>query len=115
MKAAPLGTGAEAGALDGVCAWLAAGAEARLPPGALLGLRGRSGTVIRCLEGDCWLTREGDPRDHRLRTGERFRVDGAGSVIVQALAESRLGIEGAQKSARPSPLGSSDRRRYACR
>ncbi|BDI31116.1 hypothetical protein CCAX7_31670 [Capsulimonas corticalis] len=45
----------------------------------------RAGAAILCLQGDCWITQEGDAGDYRLITGETFRVSRRGRVIVQAM------------------------------
>ncbi|MBI5014783.1 MAG: DUF2917 domain-containing protein [Deltaproteobacteria bacterium] len=54
--------------------------------------RGR-GVTLRCLEGVCWVTREGDERDHVLRPGDSFRSDSPGRIVVWAVTDARLRIE----------------------
>lgn len=58
-----------------------------------LRLKGSRGVRLRCLEGVCWVTREGDARDHVLRAGEAYSVDGPGRVVVWAITGARLRVE----------------------
>ncbi len=48
------------------------------------------GTSIACRDGRCWITQEGDSRDHILRTGESFTIKAAGRLIVTATESCRL-------------------------
>lgn len=41
--------------------------------------------LFTCREGQVWLTREGDGKDHILAAGETLRLDQPGLVVVQAL------------------------------
>ncbi len=45
---------------------------------------------IYCREGCCWLTVEGDNRDHVLSSGGNCAVNQRGRMIVTALAPTRL-------------------------
>ena len=50
----------------------------------------RRGDVIRCLYGALWVTQEGDLKDYILDAGEDFWVTRSGTVIVQALDNSKF-------------------------
>jgi hypothetical protein len=50
----------------------------------------RSGEVISCLNGRLWITQEGDLRDYVLEPGQEFWVTRAGTMIVQALENSKF-------------------------
>ncbi|PLY06825.1 MAG: hypothetical protein C0622_00605 [Desulfuromonas sp.] len=53
--------------------------------------RGRlKGYELLCLAGRCWLTQEGDSRDHLLAAGERFTSRSRGRVLVTAISGCRL-------------------------
>jgi hypothetical protein len=49
-----------------------------------------AGATLACLEGELWLTREGDSEDHILGPGGSFRVRRGDRAAVQALQPSRL-------------------------
>jgi hypothetical protein len=50
----------------------------------------RRGDVIRCLYGKLWITQEGDLKDYILEPGQDFWVTKAGTVVVQALNDSKF-------------------------
>ena len=50
----------------------------------------RRGDVIRCLYGTLWITQEGDLKDYILDAGQEFWVTRSGTVIVQALDDSKF-------------------------
>lgn len=50
----------------------------------------RRGDVIRCLYGSLWVTQEGDLRDYILEPGQDFWVTRSGTLIVQALENSKF-------------------------
>ena len=50
----------------------------------------RRGDVISCTNGTLWVTQEGDPRDYILEQGRNFWVTRSGTVIVQALNDSKF-------------------------
>jgi hypothetical protein len=52
--------------------------------------KGLRGTSIACRDGRCWITQEGDSRDHILRTGESFTIKASGRLIVTATEPCRL-------------------------
>ncbi len=67
--------------------------EVRLAPGEVFTLRGdRRGVRIVCTSGRLWVTQAGDPADHALWQGERFRVSKPGTVVIQGIphGEARL-------------------------
>ncbi len=45
---------------------------------------------VYCLEGRCWLTVEGDNRDHILTAGNSHNIRVPGRVMLTALARTRL-------------------------
>ncbi len=49
-----------------------------------------SGTRICCQAGLCWVTLEGDSRDHILRAGSSFEIRSSGRVLVTALSPARV-------------------------
>lgn len=50
----------------------------------------RRGDVIRCLSGMLWITQQGDLNDYVLIPGQDFWVTRAGTVVVQALEDSKF-------------------------
>ncbi len=50
----------------------------------------RRGDVIYCLSGLLWITQEGDLKDYVLEAGKDFWVTKPGTVIVQALNDSKF-------------------------
>jgi hypothetical protein len=56
------------------------------------------GVSISCLEGDLWITQEGDSRDHMILPGQRFVVDRRGRILVSSLREAELAIGGQGRS-----------------
>ena len=50
----------------------------------------RRSEMIRCLYGTLWITQEGDMQDYILGTGQDFWVTKAGTLIVQALENSKF-------------------------
>jgi hypothetical protein len=65
-----------------------------LPAGTLMRMP-TGGEVVELVEGELWVTREGDGLDHVLRQGgERYEVDGCGRVVLQALSDVRMRVWG---------------------
>lgn len=50
----------------------------------------RRGDAIRCLYGLLWITQEGDLKDYILEAGKDFWVTKPGTVVVQALDDSKF-------------------------
>jgi hypothetical protein len=46
--------------------------------------------TLTCMEGELWLTREGDGEDHILDPGGSFTVHRGDRAVVQALKASRI-------------------------
>ncbi|OGO27787.1 MAG: hypothetical protein A2136_06790 [Chloroflexi bacterium RBG_16_54_11] len=51
----------------------------------------RRGDVISCSTGNLWITQAGDLKDYILESGQDFWVTRTGTVVVQALSDSRFG------------------------
>ena len=49
--------------------------------------RGR-GTEVRVVQGNVWLTQHNDQRDHVMRSGERMVLNGEGTTLIYAFADS---------------------------
>ena len=58
-----------------------------LAAGELLRLAANRPVTVTCLQGTCWLTREGDALDHLLGAGMAHQVATRGLTIVQALTD----------------------------
>jgi Protein of unknown function (DUF2917) len=72
--------------------------EVELPAKSLLRIRGDSrGVTVVCRSGLCWLTQEADLRDYVLRKEENFRINRAGLVLVQALADAKIVLTGQKR------------------
>jgi hypothetical protein len=50
----------------------------------------RNGDVISCKSGILWITQEGDLKDYIVEVGRNFWVTKPGTVIVQALDDSKF-------------------------
>lgn len=61
-------------------------------PGELLNLEGAKGIRIAARSGTVWVTRDGNPRDIVLRSGESFELDRATTAIVQAIEAATIGV-----------------------
>lgn len=53
-----------------------------------LKLTGAAGTIIACVSGCLWITRDGSPEDTLLQAGEHYRVADATRVIATAFEPS---------------------------
>lgn len=60
-----------------------------LDPGRLLALPARDATLV-CVEGEVWLTRDGDREDYILGAGGCLHLGRRDQAMVQALKPSRL-------------------------
>ena len=63
--------------------------EGLLAKRQLLALPDADATLV-CLEGELWLTREGDGEDHILGPGRSFTIRRGDRAAVQALKASRM-------------------------
>lgn len=61
-----------------------------LRKGQTLCLRDALGLEIRVTEGSLWLTQERDAQDHVIGTGESFRIDRRGAVVLTAFRGARM-------------------------
>jgi hypothetical protein len=64
----------------------------RLPAGADLALRGLELALVRVRRGGIWLTQHHDVRDYLLYAGDEVRIDNAGTVVMQALADAEVDL-----------------------
>ena len=64
----------------------------------ILRLHDASGAAIVCLQGELWLTQDGDFRDIVLAAGDSFVLDRAGVTLVTALSASSVCVEKAGES-----------------
>jgi len=55
--------------------------------------------VVACRQGEVWITQECDWRDYVLAAGEMFIVTRRGTVLVQALEDTRVHIAPMLKAA----------------
>lgn len=53
-------------------------------------LRDGTGQSLDVLDGEVWITREGDSRDHVLSAGQRFDIPGPGVVVATPLSDSAV-------------------------
>lgn len=67
--------------------------ELLLRPREVLNLDNRQPrTAIECKNGVIWVTRTGGHKDHILNAGDRFIPGAKGSLVIEAIGESRLNI-----------------------
>lgn len=66
-----------------------------LARGRTLALDDASGTVVRVLRGNVWVTQYRDAADHVLAPGDSFRLDRPGLAVIQAMSPARVCLEGA--------------------
>ena len=67
------------------------GSEVVLATRALLALPDVAFTLV-CLEGQLWLTRDGDLEDYVIAAGQRFDVVPGDKAVIHALQPSRIWI-----------------------
>lgn len=63
-----------------------------LKRGEVMSLTGSAHHLIRVNEGLVWLTGSEDPRDYLLNRGDRFDMNGKGTLVLEALADSAFCI-----------------------
>ena len=61
-----------------------------LQPGELLRVRDGRGWTIAVIEGEVWITQDGDFRDIVIEAGGRFRLGSGGLSLVHALRHSGI-------------------------
>jgi len=76
----------------------------RMGPTQFLRIVGAPGTIVTCLNGCLWITRDGCPKDFELVAGQAYRVDGAAPVIVGAFEPSLASVSRPTASQRPALL-----------
>ena len=64
----------------------------RLERGETWACPNANGLIFECHQGSLWLTVTGDPKDSVLTLGDRFCVEGNGTVVVQALEPTLFAI-----------------------
>jgi hypothetical protein len=68
--------------------------ELLLQPRQVLNLDNhRHRMAIECKEGVIWVTSTGENRDYVLRSGKRYVPRTKGTVVIEAIDESRVEIE----------------------
>ena len=58
-----------------------------LKTGEVFSMKGGSGTIVRCLQGQAWVTQEGDARDYFLAANTRYQSADHGLIVVNALVD----------------------------
>ena len=43
---------------------------------------------VRALEGNLWLTQEGDPQDYMLEAGDTFNIRRRGRVVIEGISQA---------------------------
>jgi len=62
-------------------------------PGAAISIEARPGTGVRGLEGQVWITQEGDVQDYVVTAGTRFTTGRGGLVVISALGgQARVAV-----------------------
>lgn len=51
------------------------------------------GLVIQCLNGNLWVTCEGDNNDHILHAGNEYTVADDGRIVVMAQSDARMSLK----------------------
>jgi hypothetical protein len=64
--------------------------------GNLVRIEDGRGMMVRVTSGGVWITEEGDPRDHFVGPGGRFRVTSSGLTLVSAISRSTIALSAAQ-------------------
>ncbi len=65
----------------------------------VFGLKGsRAGQLINCLDGEIWITQQGDGFDWILSAGEKFHTRLPGKVVAEALKDSRIKVTPQKKA-----------------
>ena len=85
------------GAIHSILAFYGAGPDDQsrycqdvaLADGTLIDLGDCALTLI-CLEGSLWLTRDGDPEDYIVNSGQRLALKPGDKAVANALAASRI-------------------------
>ncbi|HML07933.1 MAG TPA: DUF2917 domain-containing protein [Xanthobacteraceae bacterium] len=75
-----------------------------LRAGHLLLIEDGAGLEIKCLQGNLWVTQEGDQQDRIVSSGESFVLDRPGLSVVTALLEPALLIVQPGRVEAQSPL-----------
>lgn len=64
-----------------------------LAGGQTVGLQDQQGARVEVLDGDVWVTQEGDRRDLIFGGGDTFRVERRGTTVLHALSPAQLRIQ----------------------
>ena len=51
------------------------------------------GVIIQCLNGNLWLTCEGDNNDHILHVGNQYTVTDNGRIVIMAQSDARMSLQ----------------------
>lgn len=55
---------------------------------------GKGGATVQCLEGQLWVTHQGDREDHLLQAGDELRIPTGGRLAMVALGAARGVVAG---------------------
>jgi hypothetical protein len=61
-----------------------------IPRGGLLVIENGKGVAVEVWDGELWITQAHDRRDHFVRSGDSFRIEREGQVVVSALSPGRI-------------------------
>lgn len=67
--------------------------ELLLQPREVLNLDNQNRMAIECKNGVVWVTCAGEAGDHILQAGRRYEPKTKGSIVIEAIDESRVDIE----------------------
>ena len=63
-----------------------------MPRGSMLRIDDGAGVTVYVLQGQLWITEEGNLKDHLVETGQWFRVRRGGTALAHALRRSVVGL-----------------------
>ena len=63
--------------------------------GSTLKMEGGAGTTVSVVNGSVWLTQYKDNADYVMRSGESARLNGEGTTLIYAFADSALRLAAA--------------------
>lgn len=63
------------------------------------------GTRVVCVEGELWITQDGDTADYFVYAGQSFTINVRGKVVIQAQRPTRIELREASVAPRRSWIG----------